>query len=472
MHRAPANTFSRSTPPDSNVGRVLRGQYRLESKLGQGGMGVVYRGLQLQINRPVAVKLLLPGPPGEQSMREQRFRREAEATAALREQHTVRVFDFGVTERSEPFLVMELLDGFDLEHLLNRVGRLKPSLALLFARQVLLGLAEAHARGITHRDLKPSNVFLAKRHTGQFFVKVLDFGIACFDAGYPAAKLTHSGALIGTPTYMPPELLEGKPSDGRGDLYSLGVLLFEMLTGRPPFDQETVVAVLQAHLSTLPPRLRAVVSTLESPASLQSLLDRLLAKRPEERFPDCAAALRALDAVRAELRLAGYGDSAVSKVQRIEAGQEVAELQLRTPRVRRRAVRRQPPPLPRTTATGSGSLRSSFVRTGPCSGAAAEQASAEPQPRHTVLHVLVALVCVRSRWCDTRFRQTRQERAAGAQREAADEMLRQLGREPNRQRSQAVSSRPRGGRRVALSTCVLLTLVVCLLVLVERLYAH
>jgi serine/threonine-protein kinase len=265
-------------------------------------MGIVYRAVQLPINRPVAVKLLLPGPAEERRSREQRFQREAEATARLREEHTVRLFDYGVTERREPFLVMELLHGIDLERLLMRVGRLKTGLALWVVRQVLLGLAEAHALGITHRDLKPSNVFLAKRHTGKTCVKVVDFGIARFDGSHISAKLTDTGALIGTPAYMPPEQLLGAGADPRGDLYSVGALLFETLTGRPPFEHGSLVDVLSAHVSQRPPRLNALVPTLCAPASLQELVDGLLAKRPEDRPQDCSAALQALDAVQRELR--------------------------------------------------------------------------------------------------------------------------------------------------------------------------
>lgn len=260
-------------------------------------MGVVYRGTQQPIQRAVAIKLMLPSPAGEQLMRERRFRREAEALAALRDEHTVRVFDYGLTERREQFLIMELLHGCDLERLIQYAGRLEPLVALSCARQVLLGLAEAHALGITHRDLKPSNVFLSRSHTGRICAKLMDFGIASVDASNTSDKLTLAGELIGTPAYMPPELLRGKPFDSRGDLYSFGVLLFEMLTGKLPFEQSSPAALFEAHLSTLPPRL----PDLDVPASLQQLLDRLLAKLPEDRFSDCASTLRALDEVRHEL---------------------------------------------------------------------------------------------------------------------------------------------------------------------------
>lgn len=294
--------LSQLASTDPNLGRVLRSRYRLESRLGQGGMGVVYRGVQLPINRPVAVKLMLPGLPGEQFVREQRFRREAEATASLREEHTVRVFDYGVTEQREPFLIMELLQGEDLQQHLQKAGRLEPERALGFARQILRGLAEAHALGITHRDLKPSNVFLSRRHTGDVCVKVVDFGIARFDLRRSSVQLTHQGALIGTPGYMPPEQLQGENVDHRGDLYSFGVLLFELLTGRLPFPPGPLPSLWQAHISSPPPRLQELVPAFPALPSLQALLDRLLAKRPQDRFADCPAALCALNQVRRELR--------------------------------------------------------------------------------------------------------------------------------------------------------------------------
>jgi eukaryotic-like serine/threonine-protein kinase len=289
----------RNLTDDPNRGRVLRGQYLVQSKLGQGAMGIVYRGMQQPIRRPVAIKLMLPTPTGEQLMREHRFRREAEAMAALRDEHTVRVFDYGVTERQEPFLIMELLHGCNLEQLVQQEGPLDPSVALWLSRQVLLGLAEAHALGITHRDLKPSNVFLSISHTGRICAKLMDFGIAGFNTNSTTNKLTLAGELIGTPAYMPPELLQGKPFDARGDLYSFGVLLFELLTGRLPFEQTSMAALFEAHLSTPPPRLPGLGAPRRA---LQKLLDRLLAKDPEDRFSDCATALHALDEVRHELR--------------------------------------------------------------------------------------------------------------------------------------------------------------------------
>ena len=311
-------TLSRVASSDPNLGRVLRCRYRLESKLGEGGMGVVYRGLQLPINRPVAVKLMLPGPPGEHFMREQRFRREAEATASLREEHTVRVFDYGVTEQREPFLIMELLQGEDLQQHLQKAGRLDPDSALKYGRQILLGLAEAHALGITHRDLKPSNVFLSRRHTGEICVKVVDFGIARFDARRSTVKLTHQGALVGTPGYMPPEQLQGQNVDARGDLYSFGVLLFELLTGRLPFGANPTPSLWQAHISSPPPRLQTLVPELPALPSLQAFLDCLLAKRPQDRFVDCAAAQCALRQVRRELRRGTPSFSFVSKHVAVE----------------------------------------------------------------------------------------------------------------------------------------------------------
>jgi serine/threonine protein kinase len=284
--------------PDPNLTRVLGGQFRIDALLGQGGMGMVYRGVQLSVNRAVAIKLITASAPNQAEL-VKRFRREAEATARLSHPNTVRLFDFGVTESQELYMVMELLAGTDLSvHLQERQALPLPE-ALQITRQVLQALCEAHALGIVHRDLKPGNVFLARVHGGEVMAKVMDFGIAGIEQARDTQKLTMTGAVMGTPAYMSPEQAQGLPVDARSDLYSLGVMLFEMLTGRPPFEADTVVSLLLAHVTKPPPRLAEVRNDIPQLVAAQSLLDLLLAKTPDQRFASAAAALEAVDALAA-----------------------------------------------------------------------------------------------------------------------------------------------------------------------------
>jgi len=290
------------------LGSVLGAQYRIEERLGAGGMGTVYRALQLSVGREVAIKLI----SGERDtpQHEQRFRREAEALAKLRHPNTVQLLDFGVTEQGRPFIVMELLSGSDLEQRLSE-GPLELAEALHITRQIAQSLSEAHALGIVHRDLKPSNVFLSQVEGGESFVKVMDFGVAGFVGGFRGddqhSTLTMQGAVLGTAAYMSPEQAQGMPVDARADVYSLGVMLFELLTGRTPFQASSAVTMLMAHVSDPPPRLESLRPEYKDLPGVQALLDRLLAKEPDAR-PTCASeVVSLLDALCLELSARGSG---------------------------------------------------------------------------------------------------------------------------------------------------------------------
>ena len=286
--------------PDRHVGRVLGGQYRVEALLGSGGMGAVYRGTQLSVQRAVAIKLIGTGHPDPEHTF-LRFRREAEATARLNHPNTVRLFDFGMTETHELFMVMELLEGCDLAARLQR-GPLPLADALRVVRQVLAALSEAHALGIVHRDLKPGNVFLSRVQGGDSFVKVMDFGIAGIAAGHDAQRITVTGAVMGTPAYMSPEQAQGKPVDARSDLYSIGVMLFEMLTGKPLFEADTLVSMLVAHVTQPPRPLAQAGAHFPELPRVQALLDRLLAKQAADRFGSAAEVAQHVEALLGSLQ--------------------------------------------------------------------------------------------------------------------------------------------------------------------------
>jgi eukaryotic-like serine/threonine-protein kinase len=274
-------------------GDVLAGKYRVDSVLGRGGMGVVLAATHLQLDQRVAIKMLLPETLNNPDLIA-RFSQEARATVRIQSEHVVRVLDVGALESGAPYMVMEHLVGSDLAQLVKRRGPLPLPDAIDFVLQACEALAEAHRIGIVHRDLKPANQFLTARTDGSPVVKVLDFGIskATLSNGLPS-NLTQTSAVMGSPSYMSPEQLKNsKQVDGRADIWSLGLVLHELLTGRVAFHADTLaelhVAILQsapAPLSTWRPDL---------PPALQGVLHRCLQKDPARRFSSMAELALAL----------------------------------------------------------------------------------------------------------------------------------------------------------------------------------
>jgi hypothetical protein len=267
-------------------------RYVLLERIGRGGMGTVHRALDDQLGREVALKLLRADLLTESNALD-RFRREAQAAANMDSPHVVKIIDFGVEPDGQAYVAMELLQGQTLRSLLAR-GPLKPGRVVQLARQVLLALEEAHGHGVVHRDIKPENIFICQGDPGE--VKVLDFGLAKMvgpvswtDAG----GITESGVLLGTPHYMAPEQAGDEGEVGaHADLYSLGVVMYEALTGERPFRASSALAILLMHKSQapLPPRKRR--PELDIPRALESVVLRAMGKQPKERF-DSAAAMRA-----------------------------------------------------------------------------------------------------------------------------------------------------------------------------------
>jgi serine/threonine protein kinase len=290
---------------DPHIGSLF-GQYRIDRRLGQGAMGVVYQGVQLSIDRPVALKLIA-GDTDRHPEFAARFRREAQAMAKLRHPNTVRLLDFGVTEQARMFMVMELLRGEDLEARLAERGPFEMAEALRIVRQIAQSLSEAHALGIVHRDLKPGNIFLSEVEGGDCFVKVMDFGVAGFQHDGINTSITVQGEVLGTAAYMSPEQAQGYDVDGRADLYSLGIVLFEMLTGRPPFQANTAVSLMILHVSEPPPRILEICPELPELARTQALLDTLLAKDAADRPQSASEVIALVDALLAEMGAANSG---------------------------------------------------------------------------------------------------------------------------------------------------------------------
>jgi len=254
--------------------------YDIGEVIGRGGMGVVYRGLHTGLDRPVAVKFLSETLSGDPEFAG-RFLREARICAKLDHPGIVRVYDTG-TDAGRPYIVMELLEGETLRQRIKR-GPMPEEEALAVARHVLAALANAHALGIVHRDIKPGNVFLCRSGA----VKVMDFGIA---RAATEARLTGTGAQLGTPEYMSPEQVEGKTADHRSDLYAVGILLYEMLTGDVPFRGDTPIVILHMQVAKPPPQLPSTVSK-----RVRAGVMKALAKRPEERFASAEEMFHGLD---------------------------------------------------------------------------------------------------------------------------------------------------------------------------------
>lgn len=280
---------------DPLIGSTFADRYRVERRLGEGGMGAVYVARQLSMNRDVALKVLHAEMSGSESAA-QRFVREMQATSKVEHANTIRVYDFGRSDDGRLFLAMELLDGRSLHQVLRQDGPLDVARVIHIGTQVARALVAAHEEGIVHRDLKPENVMLMDRYGDRDIAKVLDFGIARFAAAAEpedTPQLTKTGSLIGTPLYMSPEQALGKPVDHRSDIYALGVLMYQMATGVPPFTDPRPVRVLfmHAHEPPTPPRER-VGDRL--PEALEQLIMRSLAKRPEDRPQTAAEVVRAL----------------------------------------------------------------------------------------------------------------------------------------------------------------------------------
>lgn len=276
-------------------GQVLAGKYRVERLLGEGGMGWVVVAMHLQLEQRVALKFMHAAHAAENPDAVSRFLREARAAARVQSEHVARVSDVGTLDNGAPYLVMEYLEGQDLEALLQ-AGRIPPlALAIDYAMQACEGLAEAHAAGIIHRDLKPANLFLARRSDGSVRVKLLDFGISKLTSagGLPEVGMTSTQALMGSPLYMSPEQLRSsKNVDRRADIWSMGVILYEMFGGRSPFEADTLPEVCARIMAEPPPALGSIRPEL--PPALDGVVMRCLEKDPQRRFPDVASLAQAL----------------------------------------------------------------------------------------------------------------------------------------------------------------------------------
>jgi serine/threonine-protein kinase len=281
------------------LGALLGGRFRLESELGKGGMGLVFRAKDLETGRDVAVKTLLPEAAKDAALRK-RFEREAEIIEKLAHPNFVRFIGHGGGKSEPAYVVMEFVDGKPLDRLLKLESRLTPKRALHIAGHVLTGLSWAHENGVVHRDIKPENVVLVPENEDPDFAKILDLGIARLLSSrdeVEKTRLTQKGEIFGTPVYMSPEQVQGEDVDGRSDLYSLSVMLFELIAARPPFQAKNSMALFAMHLATPAPRLSEVAPELSVPGALEALLERGLAKDPAQRLPSAQEYLASVQAL-------------------------------------------------------------------------------------------------------------------------------------------------------------------------------
>jgi serine/threonine-protein kinase len=275
------------------IGTVLGQRYKLVRLLGEGGIGAVFLADDMQTSTRVALKLLKRDVADDPVVLA-RFEREAVAMQALAHDHIVAPLGYGRSPEGDMCLVMEHVDGETLRSMLKRVKQPPLWGTLEIARQLAAALVRAHELGVVHRDLKPENVMVTWRGEGRPWIKVLDFGMARLLQGGPGTPLTRKGAVFGTPEYMPPEQAMGQPVDARADQYAFGVILFEMIAGARPFKARSPLEMLQKQIREAPPKLRGIVP--EVPEALQAAVERMMAKKPDDRFPDIATAAAAIAA--------------------------------------------------------------------------------------------------------------------------------------------------------------------------------
>ncbi|MCA9601913.1 MAG: serine/threonine protein kinase [Myxococcales bacterium] len=279
--------------PDKLIGRTIDGRYRVETKIGEGGMGNVYLATHVVLNRKLALKVLA-GDMARNPEVVARFQQEAQSATAIGHQNIIDIVDFGALPDTTAYFVMEYLDGKSLTSLLE-AGEPPPADEIIhIVRQIAEALSAAHARGIVHRDLKPDNIFVIRRGDSDRFVKVLDFGIA--KVGGAASKLTQTGVIFGTPHYMAPEQAAGQAVDHRADIYSLGIILYELCVGQVPFDADTYMGILSKHMFEPPPVDPTVVEG-RGLGAFRPMILKALAKKPEDRYQSMEELIADLDLV-------------------------------------------------------------------------------------------------------------------------------------------------------------------------------
>jgi serine/threonine-protein kinase len=301
---------------DPLIGQVLDGRYRIESVLGEGGMGIVYKAVHTTLRKPLAIKVLRPEVSKNEQI-VQRFKQEAQSASQIGNQHIIDISDFGELADGSTYFVMEFLGGKSLTHALE-AGKFDTDRTIYVAKQLCRALGAAHEIGIVHRDMKPDNVQLVQRGDDHDFVKVLDFGIA--KVGGSTSKLTQAGQVFGTPHYMSPEQCAGTNVDQRTDIYAVGVMLYEMATGKVPFDADNLMGILTKHLYENPIPPHELPPPVDVPPALEAVILKCLTKKPDLRYQTMAELCDDLEAVESGLT----PRAVVDHVQRATHGSQTA----------------------------------------------------------------------------------------------------------------------------------------------------
>ncbi len=370
-----------------NVGDVLLGKYQVERVIGAGGMGVVVAVRHRELGELYAMKFMLPAAlANEQAV--DRFVREARAAARLKSEHVAKVHDVGRLENGSPYMVMEYLNGADLEGVLAQQGPLPVAVAATYVMQACDGIAEAHDVGVVHRDLKPANLFLTKRANGSPCIKVLDFGISkSINPDEAANSMTRTTAIMGSPYYMSPEQMRSsKNVDSRTDLWALGVILYQLSTGRVPFPGETITEVCSGVLADDPPGLGQYLPGM--PPEFEQLVRRCLQKRPEHRFGNARELAAALAPIAGaspgtsglNLQVAGMMPGAQGRPQMQSYPNAPGTMAMQGPPPAMQSSSQQNIIIPGAT-TGPGFTQAEFGRT-------------QPTPKKSSAPILVALLAL------------------------------------------------------------------------------
>ena len=281
--------------PDPLIGRVINDRFRISALIARGGMGKVYRAEQAPLGRVCALKVLNPNYAGDQDPEfHKRFFLEASIASKLTHPNTVTIFDYGRTDDDVYYMAMEYLVGHTLHRAIREAGHFPEERAAHIARQICRALREAHSLGVIHRDLKPANIFLVEHGDETDFVKILDFGLVKNVSDTKTEDLTQTGLFMGSPKYMAPEQIRGDRVDARTDIYALGIILYEMVTGKVPFDRPNSVNILMAHVNEEAPPLRQMNPNTQVSPAFEELIARCMAKEPSDRFSSMDAVLAAL----------------------------------------------------------------------------------------------------------------------------------------------------------------------------------
>jgi serine/threonine protein kinase len=375
---------------DPNIGRdLLDGQFQILQKIGSGGMGSVYKAAQPAMNRMVAVKILHPKLTNRKDL-VSRFRREARAMSHLTHPNTVKVLLYGDLEDGSLYIVMEYLEGKNLNQVVRKEGPLPIERAIPVLIQVCGALQEAHLQGIIHRDLKPENIFLSTNGGLKDYPKVLDFGLAKVterELRPGSVMLTQEGMVFGTPEFMSPEQAQGKPLDPRSDIYSLAVILYEVLTGKLPFDARTPMEYIQMHVTKPPIPLDERVAGKRFPRGLTDVLNKALEKNPDDRYASAADFAHALKPFAG---LQGKGFTAMMPKGTAEAVINSLEMAPAAP---------APPPADPPSAPVAASPSPTAARAAPISQRGKEQPQPQPAaaPAPQVADKSAALATTRKR---------------------------------------------------------------------------